>query len=192
MPASIGCSPYLWAKRHRLRGGVRIVRKTCNPLKAHSASLKPLCSRCRTELEATVLHLREGRRNPVRGAHMGRSYNLHMPVRALACMLSLTSSGKRAGNRLSSLPTAPANAKVAFEAISRVAINRHRNHKNVYYRTDPLLLTRPLAFDPQTAFNLDFGAPTHPSTLKTSANYANSGDEQVAQSLVRCRRSSLS
>ena len=55
---SIGCSPYLWAKRHCLRG-LRIVRKTCDPLKARSASLKPLCSRCRTELEATVLHLRE-------------------------------------------------------------------------------------------------------------------------------------
>src|SRR5262245_6744170 len=27
--------------------------------------------------------------------------------------------------------------------------------------------------------NLDFGTPTHPFTLRTSANYANSGDEQV-------------
>jgi hypothetical protein len=39
-------------------------------------------------------------------------------------------------------------------------------------------------------FNLDFGTPTpQPSTLKTSANYANSGDEQVASitcSPLRC------
>jgi hypothetical protein len=40
----------------------------------------------------------------------------------------------------------------------------------------------------QNCFHLDFGVPTPPINLKTFANHANPGDEQVVQSLVRRRK----